>query len=445
MFWNKDKPEGRPPTSTRAPTTGRQLPPEETALDTVAELLRILGRYSFDIDDKPSAEVSADFERLARRLLLGEAARSDVETTGTLPPAPPRDFALVRRWVEGHRRQEQDYVVRALDNLRRAVREFVGCTTASLRADREGDLQMSTELDKLDRALAINDHQAIRRAAEITAHAARGQIEAHRVREQEMIIALRETINALEGELDQARRDASIDPLTKTFNRAALETHLERVADASFLSGAPSTVVMIDIDHFKVVNDSFGHPMGDEVIRRIADTIVRGFLRREDFVARYGGEEFCVVCEHATFEVTRERAERLRRSVEQMKFDSLGRSFGISVSFGIASLGNGESVQSWVTRADDALYRAKQKGRNRISIAPASDPRFPSSASPLEPERVVRGPSNLVGQSCAPEESNSASDDPGPPGPTSGARGAGRESYGLSGPSLARPLAAPLK
>ncbi|HYP77139.1 MAG TPA: GGDEF domain-containing protein [Polyangiaceae bacterium] len=105
-----------------------------------------------------------------------------------------------------------------------------------------------------------------------------------------MFSELSQNISELRNELQEVREKAAFDPLTQFFNRAALDAHLDRVADLAFLLSS-SPCIMIDVDHFKKCNDSYGHAAGDEVLRRVADGLVRNFLRREDFVARYGGEE----------------------------------------------------------------------------------------------------------------------------------------------------------
>ncbi len=386
MFWKK----GQTPSSTRhtigssrAPARDSDPPvevlePEPSsptvdfsivALETLAEVLRSMGRHAFDLDEVTKDDTSESFEKWALRLLVGEADRQKEESR-TRSRGIKRDWGGVRRFVEKHRKHEHDYVVTGMENLRQAVRVFIQCTTSSLRAEHNSDVLVTTELDNLGRALAINDHAQIRDAAERTALTVRQELEARRSRERKQIDALHGSMEKLRHELSQARKQARTDGLTRVFNRAAFDEHILDVADQTFLGGTDSCVVMIDIDYFKGINDNYGHQAGDEVLRQVADTIVRGFFRREDFVARYGGEEFCVVCQHTSFDATRERAERLRQAVEKLAITAFGRTLHVSVSFGIALLQRGETAASWLQRADEALYRAKQKGRNCISIAP---------------------------------------------------------------------------
>ncbi len=385
MFWKKGQTASSrpPPTETRSVDKLEVLPSVEKppavadqtleAVETLADVLRSLGKNAFDLDDLTSEDSAEEFEKWALRLLVGEVPSIDLEE-GSPGSARKkgirRDWGGVRRFVAKHRKIEHDYVVDGMANLRQAVRVFIQCTTGSFRAEREDDAAVSHQLDDLGKALAVNDHAQIRDSAEKTALTVRAQLDRRRQREQKQIEALRDSMMQLRHELSHAKQEAKTDGLTRVFNRAALDEHIEQVADQSFLSDTEACVIMLDIDHFKGVNDNYGHQAGDEVLRQIADTIVRGFFRREDFVSRYGGEEFCIVAQHTSFTTTRERAERLRKTVESLRVQAFGHELRVSVSFGIAALEKGESSKSWLKRADEALYRAKTKGRNRISIAP---------------------------------------------------------------------------
>jgi diguanylate cyclase (GGDEF)-like protein len=130
--------------------------------------------------------------------------------------------------------------------------------------------------------------------------------------------------------------------------------------------------MMIDMDHFKSINDRFGHQAGDAALQRVADTLVRNFLRKEDFVARYGGEEFTVVVPDTTVANAIERSERLRQAVEALEVEFAGSQISLTVSVGVACLEHGDSNSSWIARADAALYEAKAGGRNRVVAAPTT-------------------------------------------------------------------------
>ncbi len=162
---------------------------------------------------------------------------------------------------------------------------------------------------------------------------------------------------------------AARDPLTGAFNRRYLEETLAREIDKAKRSRSPLAVLMIDLDHFKLVNDTFGHPTGDVLLKQLVNMLINE-VRPGDIVARYGGEEFVVVLENASSLVARGRAEQLRRSVHRLS-SVVRHQRMITVSIGVAVMpDNGSDVQILIKAADVAVYEAKRAGRDRVALAP---------------------------------------------------------------------------
>jgi diguanylate cyclase (GGDEF)-like protein len=165
----------------------------------------------------------------------------------------------------------------------------------------------------------------------------------------------------------RARELALTDPMTGCANRRALEDRVRGELDHARRTGRPVTVIVTDIDRFKRVNDTYGHAVGDEVIRHVAATI-RGGIRTSDVVARYGGEEFCVLLRDADVEAAHALAERLRVAVRSRAVRAGRVELQVTASFGVAVY-DATAEDSWEAlfrRADAALYRAKESGRDRV-------------------------------------------------------------------------------
>lgn len=166
------------------------------------------------------------------------------------------------------------------------------------------------------------------------------------------------------------RRLASRDELTGLYNRRALDELLGEEVDRHRRYGRPAALVLLDVDHFKSINDSYGHPAGDEVLRWLAQ-LLRASIRTADIPARYGGEEFAIVLPEMNSLQALGMAERLRRRVAAGPFVWRGRSGGclqipVTVSLGVAGLpGDALDAVAWVAAADAGLYAAKRGGRNR--------------------------------------------------------------------------------
>ena len=159
------------------------------------------------------------------------------------------------------------------------------------------------------------------------------------------------------------------DELTQLNNRRQWQQCLDREFERYTRYNTPASLIMLDIDHFKTVNDSYGHQMGDTVIQRVAHTLSQS-LRETDFAGRYGGEEFGVVLAGTTGEDALNFTERLRKSVEKLTFSpNDGEPFTVTISLGICTINdNIRDSSHWISLSDKALYRAKLSGRNRSVI-----------------------------------------------------------------------------
>lgn len=180
-------------------------------------------------------------------------------------------------------------------------------------------------------------------------------------------------------QLREALRDQSIrDPLTGLYNRRYLEEMMERETRRAVRGEQGLGVLMLDLDHFKNFNDTYGHDAGDTVLRETAAFLLKS-VRAEDIVCRFGGEEFIVILPVADLRVTQARAERIRSKLRELPVLHQGQSLGmVTVSVGVAELPeHGTSPKELIEAADAALYRAKREGRDRVVVAepaPVADP-----------------------------------------------------------------------
>jgi diguanylate cyclase (GGDEF)-like protein len=184
---------------------------------------------------------------------------------------------------------------------------------------------------------------------------------------------LRYVNDRLQGQLieigllqSKLREQAIRDPLTNLFNRRYLEETLDRELSRANRENYPVCVIMIDLDHFKRVNDTYGHEAGDLVLQAIANALAE-HSRRGDFACRYGGEEFVVAMPNMSLEAACERAENLRQSLNTLRVSYKYYSLSVTISMGIACYPeNGPTRESILRAADQAMYAAKQAGRDHI-------------------------------------------------------------------------------
>jgi diguanylate cyclase len=178
-------------------------------------------------------------------------------------------------------------------------------------------------------------------------------------------------MSRLREHLDQVRREAMTDPLTDLANRKCFDETLERACADADRHGAPLSLAILDIDHFKIFNDTWGHQTGDQVIRFVASVIDR-VGRKPRLAARYGGEEFALIFPEENGARAMIEVERIRTEVASrvLKRRSTNEDLGaVTLSGGVAERRRGESLASLIDRADNALYASKRGGRNRITMA----------------------------------------------------------------------------
>ena len=195
---------------------------------------------------------------------------------------------------------------------------------------------------------------------------------------KQLISELSKKLESMEGEtktlrqqVKQQRDQATIDPLTKTFNRLAFDERIAIEYARWKQDKKPLSLVVWDADHFKLVNDTFGHLAGDNVLRLIADTL-NSHCRKSDFVARYGGEEFVMILPGADGKAAFAITETIRKAIESSNYNHEGKPIPITLSAGISEFEANDKPDTVFARADAALYEAKRHGRNRCQLAAAS-------------------------------------------------------------------------
>lgn len=174
---------------------------------------------------------------------------------------------------------------------------------------------------------------------------------------------------ALKASEERLRELSQTDPLTGLANRRRLMDMLDAAVQRASRYGVPLSLVALDIDHFKHINDTYGHDAGDVVLRRLAQQM-QEMVRKSDLAARSGGEEFLILLADTPLERALGLAQRLRKAVAQLQFASIAQ--GITCSYGVAQYQPGDSVASLVHRADQALYQSKHQGRDQVTAAPHS-------------------------------------------------------------------------
>lgn len=237
--------------------------------------------------------------------------------------------------------------------------------------------------------------------------AATAQMQARTKSLEDQLLHSSQEITHLKDSLKVVHRQTLTDQLTGLANRRAFDEALENAVQAGTQNGQPTSLIISDIDHFKRINDTFGHTAGDQILRLTAHCI-QDTVRDEDIAARYGGEEFAIVLPGAPHELALSLAETMRKSIENKRVikRSSGEPLGtVTMSFGVALFGPDDTATSLLERADRCLYAAKNGGRNRVvsetamdtqtetgQAAPAPEPAQPQAPEPQPAQSPATDP-----------------------------------------------------
>jgi len=229
--------------------------------------------------------------------------------------------------------------------------------------------QVISSSDRFNSLVQLDDLRDLKRRISSEVSVLRRAVEDKQKRDEQSYAQLTARIEALQSRLVEAEEEASLDALTRVPNRASFDRALEKLLAAAQRAGTPLALAMVDIDDFKQVNDTHGHQIGDRVLLCTAQLLGRA-LRQSDVVARFGGEEFAVILNGATLDQAEQRLRQVLKEIAATTFEYEANgqrsTVRFSASCGVAELGGSESIDDLVRRADEGLYDAKRKGKNRV-------------------------------------------------------------------------------
>ncbi|MCF6336431.1 MAG: diguanylate cyclase [Gammaproteobacteria bacterium] len=294
-------------------------------------------------------------------------------------------ISAMRRQMEEENKELQTFLHQLGDNLKEIDQNLSGAQSshkASMDSGREFDAVVHAHVQDIQSKVeAAPESSQLKQQIQGRLDAIRKHLEQYReteeTRQQQLEIQLahlNSRVHGMENEgeklrqrLQEKHEQAVRDPLTGLYNRLAYDERVMQEFARWKRYGQSMVLMMIDVDHFKHVNDTYGHKAGDKALVLIADQL-RNHLRESDFLARFGGEEFVVLMPETDIESAVAAAEKLRAAVEKCQFHYQNTQVSITFSAGIAQLRKNDNPESLFQRADEAMYRAKEAGRNQCLI-----------------------------------------------------------------------------
>lgn len=321
-------------------------------------MLRTFGRHAFSLEETTASALGERYERWARHVLTGAPPPDATEAF------KGRDFRTLQRDFTQRRKAEAEHVRR----VRELVWDVMNGVRQALAHDAAADARLSEPLDRLRRLVVSEAPMAEVRVEVGAAIAAIEATLAARNEEQARDLqGMGGKLKSARSELFAASVEGEVDPLTRVFTRPPFDRHLENASSLADLTGDVVTVLVVDADQFKGVNERVGRETGDRTLRALADAVVRVASRSTDYVARIEDDAFGVVLGETALPDAHKVAERIREAVQRISVPGLSGS--VTVSIGLAQRRRFESSQEWLTRASAALGAAKGQGRDRIAVA----------------------------------------------------------------------------
>ena len=247
---------------------------------------------------------------------------------------------------------------------------MAGMAISALRTGAQAGV-FGQQLRGLSAALIRNDPAAMTPVVMATLAGTLQMTNSTQALEQQIVVSRRDS-EVLQVDLIRARDEAVLDPLTRLLNRKGFDQQMESMLLEPLAPGEAHCLIMFDIDHFKLVNDTHGHVMGDRVIQSLGEVLRSCVIGKAYSMARYGGEEFACLLPHSSLDESMKLAEAVRQMTKAMKIRDRRTQqvvLTVSLSGGVAAMQPGDDAHALIERADVALYKSKQAGRDRITCA----------------------------------------------------------------------------
>jgi diguanylate cyclase (GGDEF)-like protein len=337
------------------------------ALDTLATVVRTLGEFALPRDEGDVETFRKEANGWAGHIAIASPAPG-APAAASGKDAGRRDWEGLRRFVRTYCQASSQHAHTVVADLRETLWLFIRNLNQAFAEDGETDDAIRARLARLEALAHAANASDLKREVLETAMNLGQMLETRHKRHRTQMAQLGDRVRLLGSELESARRDGETDPVTAILNRKAFDEYLASTVEICGAFGQQASLLLIDIDHFKTINDTHGHTMGDDALRQVSNAVVRVFLRKSDFCARYGGDELAVILRETAPKEAEVLAERVLRGVRAINLVGPAGIITPTVSIGLGGYAAGDDGKSWIDRADRGLYAAKQAGRNRAAV-----------------------------------------------------------------------------
>jgi diguanylate cyclase len=328
---------------------------------TLLYIIDIFNKHMIEVEGHPVRKVRETLDEYAKEL-LNPKEKNGLE----------RVLFRFRQFFGAYRMDETAYINKTFEDFRTIIWEFVDQLSDDIGKEQKEDFEIRQSLDELKEAVESNSIDVLKNQSRkfIDCYVEK-QFKKDK-RRNTRLKSIRKNMNVMKKQLGEAKDSARVDHLTQAYNRKTFDDYLKQHHNLFQASNEPVSLLMVDIDHFKRINDTFGHAIGDFVLTELVKTLKSMFTRESDLLARIGGEEFAIILPAFAAEHAMKKAEEVLHRVRSEAYVHEEREIRFTVSIGVAQLCTGEEAASWMKRADLALYNSKNTGRNKATLAAPS-------------------------------------------------------------------------
>jgi len=325
---------------------------------SIGTLLIFLKEFSLDLQEIDADGFKEDIDRLSDKIKT-ENRTNKLQTV-----------------FEKHKKIIFSFIERFKKYLGDREEEFKGIidilTEAMATADADNHVfneKIYQQSEKIERITLLDDIKKIKSALKQEVEQVRKTIKEKQLHDRENLEKLTKQVDSLNIELEKAKTESLTDGLTGVYNRLAFDRQMKKLEEKNAVTSFPYSLLLFDIDNFKKINDTYGHPIGDRVILALIQKC-RELTRRDDYLARFGGDEFAIIMAGASIRNATKKAKQLSKVVSGTRYalDSSDESLELTftISIGVSSFTKDDTVDTLTERADKALYMAKQSGKARV-------------------------------------------------------------------------------
>lgn len=325
---------------------------------TILYILDVYNKSLFELPKHSVRKVRGKIDNFAKEIVHPQT-----------PDALNETLFNMRQFFSSYRIDESTFVQNTIDDFKRIIWDFADHLSEDMSSEKNTQTEINRSLSQLREAVESNSVDELRaKSREFIDLYVKIQSSSNERRSKRMD-SIKKSLTTIKRQLMEANQTMRRDHLTGAHNRRSYDEQIKRYLQLNELDKEPISLVMLDIDHFKKINDNYGHDIGDFILQECVRILHESFSREEDFIARLGGEEFAVILPGCDANASVKIVEKAMATIRKEVFIHGSHQIRFTVSMGIAQLVPGQDADSWYKRADAALYESKTTGRNKHTVA----------------------------------------------------------------------------